>query len=98
MKLTDSKQQNMRKKAISITGFSIKENKELSRYHNVGVKREMRYSSYSFLTSTLYGGEWLASRHLLVLAPVPIVQKAVWAPEPVWTQRLEENSFASAGD
>jgi hypothetical protein len=39
MKLTDSKQQNMWKKAISIIGFSIKENKELSRYHNVGVKR-----------------------------------------------------------
>jgi hypothetical protein len=30
--------------------------------------------------------------------PVPIGQEAVWAPEPVWTQRLEENSFASAGD
>jgi hypothetical protein len=25
--------------------------------------------------------------------PVPIVQEAGWAPEPVWTQRLEENSF-----
>jgi hypothetical protein len=30
--------------------------------------------------------------------PVPIVQEAGWAPEPVWTQRLEENSFAPAGD
>jgi hypothetical protein len=30
--------------------------------------------------------------------PVPIVQEAGWAPEPVWTQRLEEKSFASAGD
>jgi hypothetical protein len=29
---------------------------------------------------------------------VPIVQEAGWAPEPVWTQRLQENSFASAGD
>jgi hypothetical protein len=29
---------------------------------------------------------------------VPIVQEAVWASELVWTQRLEENSFASAGD
>jgi hypothetical protein len=28
--------------------------------------------------------------------PVPIVQEAGWAPEPVWTQRLEEKSFASA--
>jgi hypothetical protein len=31
-------------------------------------------------------------------APVPIVQEAGWAPEPVWTQRLEEKSFAPAGD
>jgi hypothetical protein len=25
--------------------------------------------------------------------PVPIVHEAGWAPEPVWTQRLEEKSF-----
>jgi hypothetical protein len=30
--------------------------------------------------------------------PVPIVQEAGWAPEPVWTQRLEETPFAPAGD
>jgi hypothetical protein len=30
--------------------------------------------------------------------PVPIVQEAGWAPEPVWTQRPEEKSFAPAGD
>jgi hypothetical protein len=30
--------------------------------------------------------------------PVPIVQEAGWAPEPVWTQRLEEKSLAPAGD
>jgi hypothetical protein len=30
--------------------------------------------------------------------PVPIVQEAGWASEPVWTQRLEEKSFAPAGD
>jgi hypothetical protein len=30
--------------------------------------------------------------------PVPIVQEAGWASEPVWTQRLEEKFFASAGD
>jgi hypothetical protein len=30
--------------------------------------------------------------------PVPIVQEAGWAPGPVWTQRLEEKSFAPAGD
>jgi hypothetical protein len=30
--------------------------------------------------------------------PEPVVQEAGWAPEPVWTQRLEEKSFAPAGD
>jgi hypothetical protein len=30
--------------------------------------------------------------------PVPIVQEAGWAPEPVWTQRIEEKSFALAGN
>jgi hypothetical protein len=57
---------------------------------------ERRYSSYSFSTSALDGGEWSASRSGRALAPgkgspVPIVQEAGWAPELVWTQRLEEN-------
>jgi hypothetical protein len=30
--------------------------------------------------------------------PVPIVEEAGWAPEPVLTQRLEEKSCASIGD
>jgi hypothetical protein len=30
--------------------------------------------------------------------PVPIGQEAGWAPEPVWTQRLEEKYFAPAGN
>jgi hypothetical protein len=30
--------------------------------------------------------------------PVPIVQEAGWASEPIWPQRLEEKSFAPAGD
>jgi hypothetical protein len=30
--------------------------------------------------------------------PVPTGQETGWAPEPVWTQRLEEKSFAPAGD
>jgi hypothetical protein len=59
---------------------------------------ESRNSSYSFTTSALDGGEWLASRPGRALAPgkgspVPIVQEAGWAPEPVWTQRLQEKSF-----
>jgi hypothetical protein len=61
------------------------------------------YSSYSFLTSILDGGEWSASRlgRALPLGkrpPVPIVQEAGWTPEPVWTQRIEEKSSAPAGD
>jgi hypothetical protein len=56
------------------------------------------YSSYSFSTSALDGGEWSASRPGRALAPgkgprAPIVQEAGWALEPVWTQRIEEKSF-----
>jgi hypothetical protein len=63
-----------------------------------GAWGERRYSSYSFLTSALDGGKWSASRLGRALAPgevlpVPIVQEAGWAAEPVWTQRLEEKSF-----
>jgi hypothetical protein len=55
---------------------------------------ERRYSSYSFTTSVLDGGEWSAWKG----HPVPIVQEAGWAPEPVWTRRLEDKSLTSAGD
>jgi hypothetical protein len=59
---------------------------------------ERSYSSYSFSTSALDGGEWLAPRPGSTLGPgkgppVPTVQEAGWAPEPAWTQRLEEKSF-----
>jgi hypothetical protein len=52
------------------------------------------YTSYSFSTSALYEGEWSASRPGRALPPgkgppVPTVQEAGWAPEPVWTQRPE---------
>jgi hypothetical protein len=58
--------------------------------------------SYSFSTSALDKAEWSASRPGRALPPVkeppvPIVQEAGWAPEPVWTQRLEEKSSAHAG-
>jgi hypothetical protein len=48
-------------------------------------------------------GEWSVSRPGRDLVPgkeppVPIVQQAGWAPEPVWSQSLEEKSIASAGD
>jgi hypothetical protein len=67
-----------------------------------GTRGDRRYSSCSFLTSTLDGGEWSASRPGRALPPrkeppVPIEQEAGWAPEPVWTQGLEEKSSDSAG-
>jgi hypothetical protein len=63
-----------------------------------GAWGERRYSSYSFTTSALDGCEWSASRPGRALSPgkgppLPIVQEAGWAPEPVWTQRLKEKSF-----
>jgi hypothetical protein len=68
-----------------------------------GAWGERRYSPYSVPTSALHEGEWSASRPGRALPPgkgptVPIGQEAGWAPEPVWTQRLEEKSFAPAGD
>jgi hypothetical protein len=70
---------------------------KLSRYTPWRRLGERRYSSYLFLTSALDGGEWSASRPGRALPPgkeppVPIGQEAGWAPEPVWTQRLEEKS------
>jgi hypothetical protein len=63
---------------------------------------EKRYSSYSFTTSALDGvsGQHHAPAALYPRGkdpPVPIVQEAGWAPEPVWTQSVEEKSFAPAG-
>jgi hypothetical protein len=55
------------------------------------------YSSYSFMTSALDGGEWSASRPGRALPPGK-GPEAGWAPETVWTQRLEEESSAPAGD
>jgi hypothetical protein len=70
---------------------------KLSHYTRRRRLGERRYSSYSFSSSALDGGEWSASRPDRALAPgkrspVPIVQEAGRAPEPVWTQRLEEKS------
>jgi hypothetical protein len=65
--------------------------------------REEEYSSYTFLTLALDESEWSASRPGRTLSPgkgppVPVGKEAGWAPELVWMQRLEEKSFASAGD
>jgi hypothetical protein len=35
---------------------------------------------------------------MLPLGKDPQYPLAVWSSEPVWTQRLKEKSFASAGD
>jgi hypothetical protein len=64
---------------------------------------EALWSSYSFTTSALDWGEWSASRPGRALPPgkgppVPIGEEAGWAPEPVWTQRIKEKSFAPAVD
>jgi hypothetical protein len=58
-----------------------------------GAWGERRYSSYSFTTSALDGGEWSASRPGRALTPGNDPQEAGWAPQPVWTQRLEEKFF-----
>jgi hypothetical protein len=66
--------------------------------HNTPMQAKGRmYSSYSFTNSALDGGERSASLPGRALgpgkgSPVPIVQEAGWAPEPVWAQRLEEKS------
>jgi hypothetical protein len=79
--------------------------KRAKQSHNTPMEAqgERSYSSYSFTTSEVDGGEWSASRPDRALPPgkgppLPIVHEAGWAPEPVWTQRLEEKSLASAGD
>jgi hypothetical protein len=64
---------------------------------------ETMYSSYPFPISALDGGEWSSSRPGRALPPgkrppLHIGQEARWAPEPVWTHRLEEKSAASVGD
>jgi hypothetical protein len=76
--------------------------KEAKQSRHDGPWGERKYSTYSFLTSALDGGEWSASRRSRALPPgkwppVPIVHEAGWAPEPVWTQRLEEKSFPLSG-
>jgi hypothetical protein len=55
------------------------------------------------MTSVLDEGEGSASYYGRGLPlgkgpPVPIVQEAGWAPEPAWTQGIQEKSFAPAGD
>jgi hypothetical protein len=73
-----------------INGYSVVKAKQS---HNTPMEAqgERRYSSYSFTTSALDGGEWSASRPGRALPPgkgppVPIVQEAGWASDTVVTQ------------
>jgi hypothetical protein len=60
--------------------------------------RERRNIASIIFTTTLDRGEQSASRAAALYPgerpPVPIVQEAGWASELVWTQRIEEKSFA----
>jgi hypothetical protein len=86
---------------LSLLGklFSLLYKLKLNLSHYTPRRRlgERTYSSYSFTTSALDEGEWSASQRRALApgkrGPVPIVQEAGWAPQPVWTQRLEEKSF-----
>jgi len=86
---------------LLVANFWESENVKIFRYRHTGTKRKI-CSSYSFLPSAIDEGKWLASRVGRTLLqgkgpPVPIVQEAGWASVLVWTQRLEEKSFASTG-
>jgi hypothetical protein len=67
--------------------------------HNTSMEAQGKriYSSYSFTSSAPDGLSGQrhspAALYLRERTLVPIVQEAGWAPEPVWTQRLEEKSF-----
>jgi hypothetical protein len=67
-----------------------------------GAWLETRYSSYTFMTSVLDGVSGQCHFPAAVCSgegpPVPTVHEAGWAPEPVWTQKLEEKSFSPAGN
>jgi hypothetical protein len=55
------------------------------------------YSSYSFLTFALDGGEWSVSRYGKK-PQYPLDRRLGGPQELVWTQRLEEKSFAFVRD
>jgi hypothetical protein len=83
--------------------YEVKKKAKQSRYTPWRRLGERRFSSYSFTTSALDRCEWSASRPGRAFLPgkgppVPIVQEAGWASEPVWTQRIGEKSFAPARD
>jgi hypothetical protein len=83
-----------------ITGVAVLQTVPL---RHAGAKGDRMYSSYSFLASAIDGGEWSTSRPgrsspMGKGLPVLIRLEAGWASEMVWTMRLDEKSFTSAGD
>jgi hypothetical protein len=75
---------------------------KLSHYRYTGAKGKRKYRSYSFVTSALDGvlsasNPWPRFTSGKGL-PLPIGSEAGSASVLVWTLRLEEKSFASAGD
>jgi hypothetical protein len=71
---------------------------KLSHYHHAGNNGKSKFSSQSFLTSALDGGEWSASSpgHTSLpgkRTPVPIGQEVGWASAMVWTKRLQDRTL-----
>jgi hypothetical protein len=100
--LKDHSQQeenNDQKKCI-LRWYIIRHNKQskLSLYRYAFAKGDRKYSSCTHLTLALdvVSGQRYAPAAVTPgnELPVPIVQRAGWASELVWTQRLEENFFA----
>jgi hypothetical protein len=102
MAVNDKQTKVVDRAAVIEMGVKEKDDSSPSTRHG-GAWGERRYSSYSFTTSALGRGKWSASHPGRAFTsgkgpPVPIGQEAGWAPEPVWTQRIEEKSFVPAGD
>jgi hypothetical protein len=72
---------------------------KLSRYRHAGAKGERKYISYSFLSSAL---DMVWGQHH-ALPPGkdtrnPLEKRLGGPQELIWSQRLEKQSFSSAGD
>jgi hypothetical protein len=84
---------------FSFSQIESRKHSKLKQSHSTPMEaqRERRCSSYSFTTSALDGvsgqGHAPAALYSRVKDPLPTGQEAEWAPEPVWTQMLEEKSF-----
>jgi hypothetical protein len=74
---------------------------KMSHYRHEGTKGKRIYSSYLFFISALRGvrGQRHAQDALCPRGKETLYPQATgWASELVWTQRLQEKFFASAGD